>query len=135
MTEKPQMLVDTNILIDISEGIGAWAAWSRQRMADFKGNLIINPVIYAELCVPLASLEEAEEFIRALQLVYLELPREALFLAAHAFKRYRGQGGTKTSPLPNFFIGAHAAVLGVSILTRDVRRYRAYFPGVTLISP
>ena len=73
--------------------------------------------------------------IVSLGLVYLELPREALFLAAKAFRRYRRQGGTKTSPLPDFFIGAHALVLGIPILTRDVSRYRTYFPEVQLISP
>jgi predicted nucleic acid-binding protein len=135
MTETPQALVDTNILVDVTNGTGEWLAWSREKVADFYGGLHINPVIYSELCVPLESSEEAEAMIVSLGLVYLELPREALFLAAKAFRRYRRQGGTKTSPLPDFFIGAHALVLGIPILTRDVSRYRTYFPEVQLISP
>ena len=80
-------------------------------------------------------MDEAEALIAMLGLVYLELPREALFLAARAFRQYRRRGGTKTSPLPDFFIGAHALVLGIPILTRDISRYRTYFPEVRLISP
>jgi len=135
MTEVRQVLVDTNILVDVTNGTGEWAAWSREMVADFQGGIFINPNIYSELCVPLESTEEAEALIAMLGLGYLELPREALFLAAHAFRQYRRQGGNKTSPLPDFFIGAHALVLGIPILTRDVSRYRSYFPEVRLISP
>lgn len=135
MTESGQVFVDSNVIIDIVGDSGEWTRWSMERVGDFVGGLLINPVIYAELCVPLTSVEEAECVVAFLGLNYLEIPKEALLLAAHAFKRYRKQGGTKTSPLPDFFIGVHAAVLGVPLLTRDVRRYRAYFPGVTLISP
>jgi len=135
MTEDRQVLVDTNILVDVTDGTGEWAAWSREMVAEFQGGVFINPIIYSELCVPLESTEEAEALIAMLGLAYLELPREALFLAARAFRQYRRQGGTKTSPLPDFFIGAHALVLGIPILTRDVSRYRTYFPEVQLISP
>jgi hypothetical protein len=135
MTEAPQVLVDTNILVDITNGTGKWAEWSREKVAEFYGGLHINPVIYSELCVPLESYDEAEAMVMSLGLVYLEFPREALFLAARAFRRYRRQGGTKTSPLPDFFIGAHALVLGIPILTRDVSRYITYFPELRLISP
>jgi predicted nucleic acid-binding protein len=135
MSEARQVLVDTNILVDITEGGGEWTAWSRERVVEFHAGLIINPVIYSELCVPLESLEEAEALIAMLGLVYLEFPREALFLAARAFRQYRRRGGMKTSPLPDFFVGAHAAVLEIPLLTRDVIPYRTYFPEVRLISP
>ena len=135
MTESPQVLVDTNILVDITGGDGNWVSWSSEKVAEFRDRLVINPVIYSELCVPLDSVEQVEALTSLLGLVYLELPREALFLAARAFRHYRRQGGIKTSPLPDFFIGAHAAILGIPILTRDVSRYRTYFPKVLLISP
>lgn len=102
---------------------------------EFHQGLIINPVIYSELCVALESVEEAEALIAMLGLVYLEFPREALFLAARAFRQYRRRGGMKTSPLPDFFVGAHAAVLEIPLLTRDVIPYRTYFPKVKLIAP
>jgi predicted nucleic acid-binding protein len=135
MTESRQILVDTNILVDVTNGTEEWAAWSMEKMAAFHGGLFINPIIYSELCVPLESTQEAEALISILGLVYLELPREALFLAARAFHFYRRKGGTKTSPLPDFFIGAHARVLDIPILTRDASRYRTYFPEVQLILP
>lgn len=135
MTEARQVLVDTNILVDITEGGGEWTAWSRERVVEFHQGLIINPVIYSELCVALESVEEAEALIAMLGLVYLEFPREALFLAARAFRQYRRRGGMKTSPLPDFFVGAHAAVLEIPLLTRDVIPYRTYFPKVKLIAP
>ncbi len=135
MSEARQALVDTNILVDITEGGGEWTAWSRERVVEFHGGLIINPVIYSELCVPLESVEEVEALIAMLGLVYLEFPREALFLAARAFRQYRRRGGMKTSPLPDFFVGAHAAVLGIPLLTRDVIPYQTYFPKVKLIAP
>ena len=135
MTESSQVLVDTNILVDITGGDGNWVSWSSEKVAEFRDRLVINPVIYSELCVPLESVEEAEALTSLLGLVYLEMPRVALFLAARAFRHYRRQGGMTTSPLPDFFIGAHAAVLGIPILTRDVSRYRTYFPKVLLISP
>lgn len=135
MTEPRRALVDTNILVDVTNATGEWLAWSRGKVADFYGGLYINPIIYSELCVPLESSEDAEAMMVSLGLVYLELSRESLFLAAKVFRQYRRQGGTKTTPLPDFFIGAHALVLGIPILTRDVSRYRTYFPKVQLISP
>jgi predicted nucleic acid-binding protein len=102
-------------------------------METFAGRLAINPVIYAELCFPLLSAEETDQLVAYLGLKYREFSRESLFLAAQAYKIYRKRGGTKTAPLPDFFIGAHAAALGVPIITRDVTRYQTYFPSVTLI--
>lgn len=135
MSDVSHVLVDTNILVDITGAASEWSPWSRQKLVESQGGLLINPIIFSEMCVPLLSLEEAEGLVAMLGLTYLDLPKEALFLAARAFTQYRRQGGAKISPLPDFYIGAHAAVLGVPILTRDGRRYQSYFPTVRLISP
>lgn len=135
MSEVSQVLVDTNILVDITGAGGEWSPWSRQKLVDYQGGLLINPVIFSELCAPLNSLEEAEGLVAMLGLAYLEFPKEALFLAARAFTQYRRHGWVKTSLLPDFYIGAHAAVLDLPILTRDGKRYQSYFPTVRLICP
>ena len=97
--------------------------------------LVINPIIYAELSLAFTSFEALDQAVKGLQLALEETPRSALFLAGKAFVRYRREGGAKTNVLADFFIGAHAAVSGYPLLTRDPRRYRTYFPGVTLIAP
>ena len=97
--------------------------------------LAINPVIYAELSLTFSTLEALDEIIENLGLAVMQLPRPALFLAGKAFVRYRRQGGKKSNVLADFFIGAHAAVLGCPLLTRDARRYQTYFPSVVLITP
>ena len=97
--------------------------------------LIINPIIYAELCSGAATAAVVDAILQTLQVGYQELPREALFLASKAHLAYRRRGGTRTSPLPDFFIGAHAEVAGLTLLTRDKGRYTTYFPRVTLICP
>ncbi len=135
MNKTPLVLVDSNVVIDITSRDPHWEAWSSRQLATFAGRLAINPVIYAELCFPLPSAEDADQIIAYLGLEYREFSRESLFLAAQAFRIYRQRGGTKIAPLPDFFIGAHAAALGVPIITRDVTRYQTYFPSVTLISP
>jgi predicted nucleic acid-binding protein len=135
MTEAPFVLVDSNVVMDITSRDPQWEEWSAGQLATFAGRLAINPVIYAELCFPLALAEEADQLVAYLGLSYRELPRGALFLAAQAFRAYRQRGGSRTSPLPDFFIGAHAVALGVPILTRDITRYQTYFPSVALISP
>jgi predicted nucleic acid-binding protein len=135
MNEVTLVFVDSNVVIDITSRDPKWEAWSARQIETFAGRLAINPVIYAELCFPLPSAEDADDLIAYLGLKYREFSRESLFLAAQAYRIYRQRGGTKTSPLPDFFIGAHAAALGVPIITRDVARYQTYFPGVTLISP
>lgn len=99
------------------------------------GSLAINPVIYSELAVGYATIEQLDEFVDEAGLRVLDVPRSALFLASKAFLAYRRSGGTRTGVLPDFFIGAHAVVLEIPVLTRDVRRYRTYFPSVELISP
>ena len=129
------VLVDTNVISDVIHGDPLWAEWSKARMVEFDDCLIINPLVYAELCCHAESEDEVENIMVVLGLQYQELPRASLYLASKAFQIYRKRGGAKTSPLPDFFIGAHAAALGIPILTRDVARYRTYFPTVTLISP
>ena len=131
------LLVDTNVLVDVLEDDPQWADWSiGQLRAQSKiHQLAINPVIYAELSVTFSAMEDLDAAIEDLGLVLLELPRPALFLAGKAFVRYRRQGGTKSNVLADFFIGAHAAVSGHAVLTRDARRYKAYFPGVVLVAP
>ena len=131
------LLVDTNVLVDVLENDPEWADWSiRQLRAQSKiHQLVINPIIYAELSLTFSKVETLDKTIDAMGLVIKELPRPALFLAGKAFVLYRRQGGTKTNVLADFFIGAHAAVLGCSLLTRDAQRYRHYFPGVGLVTP
>ncbi len=131
------LLVDTNVLVDVLENDPDWADWSiGQLRAQSKDHrLAINPLSYSELSLTFSTVEALDKTIEELGLVLIELPRPALFLAGKAFVRYRRQGGTKSNVLGDFFIGAHAAVTGHPILTRDTRRYAAYFPGVTLIAP
>lgn len=131
------LLVDTNVLVDVLEDDPEWADWSiRQLRAQSRiHRLAINPVIYAELSAAFDSVEALDQVVGELGLVLLEIPRPALFLAGKAFVRYRRAGGAKHSVLGDFFIGAHAAVAGYPILTRDTRRYDTYFAGVRLIAP
>jgi len=131
------LLVDTNVLVDVLEDDPTWADWSvRQLRAQSQvHDLIINPVIYSELSLAFDSVKALDEAIEGMGLTFQELPRPALFLAGRAFVKYRREGGTKSNVLPDFFIGAHAAVLSCGILTRDGRRYRNYFPRVALIVP
>ncbi len=129
------VLVDTNVILDVTANDPVWRQWSEEHLAKLVGRLVVNPLVYTELCHSATKIEVVESALTSLGLVYLELPREALFLASKAFRDYRKKGGTKTAPLADFFIGAHAAVEGFKLLTRDVNRYRTYFPGVKLIHP
>jgi predicted nucleic acid-binding protein len=131
------LLVDTNVLIDVVQNDPAWADWSiRQLRAQGQLHVLaINPVIYAELSLSFTTLEGLEREIERMQLQVHELPRPALFLAAKAFALYRRRGGNKAQVLPDFFIGAHAAVQGWPLLTRDAARFASYFPTLDLISP
>jgi len=131
------ILVDTNVLIDVLEDDPQWAIWSvAQLRAQSKiHELAINAIVYAELSLAFERAEEVDDAVARLQLKLLEIPRPALFLAGKAFVAYRKAGGTRSDVLPDFFIGAHAAVLGVAILTRDVGRYATYFPKVRLLVP
>ncbi|MDR3055085.1 MAG: type II toxin-antitoxin system VapC family toxin [Zoogloeaceae bacterium] len=131
------LLVDTNVLVDVLENDPEWADWSisQLRAQAQVHRLAINPMIYSELSLTFSTVEALDSAIEQLGLALIELPRSALFLAGKAFVRYRRQGGTKNNVLGDFFIGAHAAVSGYSVLTRDVRRYAAYFPSVRLVAP
>lgn len=131
------LLVDTNVLVDVLEDDPAWADWSiaQLRAQSRIHDLAINPVIYSELSLTFERVEDLDGVIEELELKFLEIPRPALFIAGKAFVHYRRQGGVKTNVLSDFFIGAHAAVTGYAILTRDSRRYRGYFPSVELATP
>jgi predicted nucleic acid-binding protein len=131
------LLVDTNVLVDILEDDPQWADWSIQQLQAQSQvhSLGINPIIYAELSLTFSTAEALDQTVTDLGLDVLEMPRPALFLAGKAFIRYCHAGGQKSNVLADFFIGAHAAVLGCPILTRDPRRYRTYFPTVPLITP
>jgi predicted nucleic acid-binding protein len=131
------LLVDTNVLIDVLENDPQWADWSiaQLRAQSQIHRLAINPIIYAELSLAFSRYEVLDQMVNQLELTLLELPRPALFLAGKAFVRYRRLGGAKSNVLGDFFIGAHAAVSGLPVLTRDTRRYATYFPSVKLIAP
>jgi predicted nucleic acid-binding protein len=131
------LLVDTNVLVDVLEDDPQWADWSIQQLR-FQSKihrLVINPIVYSELSLTFSTVEALDNIIDDLGLTMLEIPKPALFLAGKAFVRYRRQGGAKSNVLGDFFIGAHAAVSGLPILTRDTRRYSSYFPSVTLVAP
>jgi predicted nucleic acid-binding protein len=130
-------LVDTNVLLDIATNDSGWAKWSLQQLdaAAIRGPVLINAVVYAEFSVGYLRIEEVDKVLADGGLELAEVPRAALFLAGKVFQRYRAKGGTRRGVLPDFFIGAHAAVVDLPLLTRDPRRYRTYFSGITLISP
>ena len=130
-------LVDTNILLDLATNDPAWADWSLRQMdaAALRGPVAINPMIYAELSVGYERIETLDGVLAEAGLQVLALPRPALFLAGKVFRRYRARGGSRTGVLPDFFIGAHAAVEGFTLLTRDATRYRRYFPRLALVTP
>jgi predicted nucleic acid-binding protein len=131
------LLVDTNVLLDVLQDDPQWAEWSiGQLRAQAKlHELVINPVVYAEVSLSFSTVEALDATVAKMELTVAEIPRPALFLAGKAFARYRRRGGGKTQVLPDFFIGAHAAVLGWPLLTRDVARFRTYFPGLDVIAP
>jgi predicted nucleic acid-binding protein len=131
------VLVDTNVLLDVLENDPAWGIWSQEQLdiSSATDSLAINSIIYAELSIAFARIEELETVIEEASLSVEPIPREALFLAGKVFLKYRQAPGTKNNVLPDFFIGAHAAVVQWPILTRDVGRYHTYFPTVELITP
>lgn len=130
-------LIDSNILIDIFSDDPAWYDWSSARLeeASLVGPLVINDIVYAETSIRYHEIDRFEAALNRAGIVVLPIPRPALFAAGKAFAKYRGAGGPRTSVLPDFFIGAHAEVERLPLLTRDARRYRSYFPDVTLIAP
>ena len=128
------VLVDSNVILDVVTQDPLWLLWSRQAL-DRADGLIANAMVYSELCCNANSSDEVDDLLKSLDVFLEEIPRSALFLASKAHLAYRKRGGTRTTGLPDFFIGAHAQVLGIPILTRDAGRYKAYFPTVPLISP
>lgn len=131
------ILVDTNVLLDVTTDDPVWAVWSQRQLAAaaISGELAVNDVVFAELSVRHARIEEVEAILEAVHAKLEPIPRMALFLAGKAFQRYRVAGGVRTGVLPDFFLGAHATVVDAPLLTRDVGRYRTYFPEVQLIAP
>ena len=131
------ILFDTSVLLDIATADPVWLPWSEKefRTAAAQGPIAINPIIYAELAPAFATAEELERWLDPAVFQRLPLPYAAGWVAAQAFLKYRRSGGGKTSPLPDFYIGAHAEVEGHTIVTRDAARYRTYFPKVALITP
>lgn len=130
-------LVDSNVILDIVTQDDEWLDWSAgalERSAG-AGRLVINPVIYAEVSIGFSTIEELEDAVPPEYFAREALPWEAAFLAGHAFVRYRRRGGARVHPLPDFYIGAHAVLAGYTLLTRDPRRYRTYFPKLRLIAP
>ena len=130
------VLVDSNVLIDIFTNDPSWADWSRTRLAEAfdAGSVVINPIVYAEISLAFDRIEELDAAVPD-RLGREDLPWDAGFLAARCFLEYRRRGGAKRSPLPDFYIGAHAAITGRALLTRDPRRYRTLLPALTLICP
>jgi predicted nucleic acid-binding protein len=131
------ILVDTNVILDLVENDPVWADWSQQQLeiASLQDSVCINAVIYAELSIAFETIEELEAVLMRGQFSMEAIPREALFLAGKVFLQYRKRKGIKQNLLPDFFIGAHAAVQGLKLLTRDQGRYATYFPTVQLIMP
>ncbi len=129
--------LDTNVLLDIATADPAWLAWSEGqfRAAAALGPILMNPIIYAELAPAFATQADLDRWLDPAVFQRLPLPYSAGWLAAQAFMKYRRAGGTKSSPLPDFYIGAHSEVAGLTLVTRDAARYRTYFPSVTIVSP
>jgi predicted nucleic acid-binding protein len=131
------VLVDSNVVLDLAYRDPRWGLWSRGRIAEaaIESVLVINPIVFAEISIGYRSVEDLADLVPAGVFRREPLPYEAAFLAGKAFLAYRRRGGTKTTPLPDFYIGAHAAVRRYRVLTRDAARYRTYFPTVELIAP
>jgi predicted nucleic acid-binding protein len=131
------ILVDSNVILDIVTEDKKWFLWSSQALANYAETytLVINPIIYAEVSVGFDRIEDVEKVLPSAFFRRDPIPWEAAFLAAKCFLAYRRRRGKKSSTLPDFFIGAHAAVVGIPLLTRDIARYRTYFPKLKIITP
>lgn len=134
---QPVTLVDSSVVLDIVTDDPAWGDWSANALARARddGRLVINPIVYAEVSTGFERIEDLDETIPAADFEREPLPYQAGFVAGKAFLIYRKRGGARLSPLPGFYIGAHAAVSGYRLLTRDASRFRTYFPSVELIAP
>lgn len=131
------VLIDANVLLDVLTEDTSWFTWSAgaiERAAD-RYRLVINPIVYAEVSIRFSRIEDLDAALPSDMFDREAIPYEAAFLAGKSFSIYRQRGGTKRSPLPDFFIGAHAAVAGYPLMTRDATRYRTYFPKLSLIAP
>ncbi|TCO65528.1 type II toxin-antitoxin system VapC family toxin [Actinocrispum wychmicini] len=135
MTERT--LVDSNVLIDLLTENAEWLEWSTAALTQAAENclLVINPIIYAEVSIRFQRIEDLDDALPPDDFIRTPLPWPAAFLAGKSFLDYRRRGGAKTAPLPDFYIGAHAAVAKFALLTRDASRYRTYFPTVKVIAP
>lgn len=131
------VLVDSNVLLDVFTDDSEWRDWSDAMLAQSarSSRLVLNPIIYSEVSAHFDSIEDLDDALPPNWIRREAVPWEAAFLAGRCFLKYRRQGGTRRSPLPDFYIGAHASVAGLTLLTRDARRYRAYFPKLKLIAP
>lgn len=131
------VLVDSNVLIDVAEADPVWGEWSRRALdrAGASESLVVNPIVYAEVSIAFERIEEVEAVLPAASFKREQIPFEAAFLAGKAYLTYRRRGGASRSPLPDFFVGAHAMVAGHRLLTRDARIYRTYFPRLDIIAP
>ncbi|MGH3932020.1 MAG: type II toxin-antitoxin system VapC family toxin [Pseudonocardiaceae bacterium] len=137
MPTEVATLIDSSVLLDVIREDPVWSSWSEEslaRVAD-EGPLVINSIVYAEVSTTYATMEEFDAALAEAGLERLEVPWPAAFLAGRCHIEYRRRGGARTRTLPDFFIGAHAAVLGMRLLTRDAARYRTYFPSVDIIAP
>ncbi len=131
------VLVDSNVILDVLTEDPAWFAWSSETLSEWvaRDTLLVNPIIYAEVSIRFEKIEDLEDALPQAHFRRVQLPWEAAFLAGKCFVQYRRRGGNKRSPLPDFYIGAHAAVVDVPLITRDAARYKTYFPSVKLIAP
>ena len=132
-----EILVDSNVILDVVTEDRKWFRWSSEALADHGENhtLVINPIIYSEVSIGFERIEEVEEILSPAYFRRDQIPWEAAFLAGKCFLDYRRKGGSRHSTLPDFFIGAHALVSGMKLITRDPARYRTYFPSLKLIAP
>jgi predicted nucleic acid-binding protein len=135
--QRPATLVDSNVLLDLFTQDPMWSQWSRARLAEAldQGPVLVNQVVYGEVAYRFSTIEALDTVLTPDRFVRGNLPWAAAFLAATCYRDYRRRGGQRVSILPDFFIGAHAAVLGLRLLTRDAARYRTYFPTVDLVAP
>jgi len=128
-------LFDTSVLLDIRTADTTWLRWSEEQVRAAVGPVLINPIIYAEVSARFERIEELDDALPVNYYRRVPLPFEAAFLAGQCFMKYKRRGGNRRSPMPDFYIGAHAALSGLTLLTRDARRYRDYFPTVRIIAP
>lgn len=137
VTAGREILVDSNVILDVFTEDTTWFEWSSSRLAELTGDatLVVNPIVYGEVSMRFDRIEDLDQSLPADVFRREAIPWEAAFLAAKVFLRYRRRGGLRRSLLPDFYVGAHAAVRGMPLLTRDARRYRTYFPSVRLIAP